>query len=85
MGEIFNNNYTLLEKIGWGHFSTVWLTKHLINSKIYAMKVQKSAEHYYEAAFDEINILTKLKTHKNNPKFLEMKQKYDPEAPVDET
>lgn len=39
------------------------------------MKIQKSAEHYYEAAFDEINILNTLKTHKNNAEFITTRDK----------
>jgi len=45
VGEIYNNKYVLLEKIGWGHFSTVWMTRNYETNKLYALKVQKSAEH----------------------------------------
>jgi serine/threonine protein kinase len=47
--------------LGWGHFSTVWMcrdTQSPPNQPIYvAMKIQKSADHYREAAFDEIELL----------------------------
>jgi serine/threonine protein kinase len=57
------------KKLGWGHFSTVWLctdthqpivdgtTGAVTGYRKVAMKVQKSAEHYMEAAQDEIEIL----------------------------
>jgi len=85
MGEIFNTTHVLLEKIGWGHFSTVWLCKNIHSEAIYAMKIQKSAEHYYEAAFDEIKILSQVKTHKFDPEFLELRAKHDPKAEPEET
>ena len=25
LGDLFNNRYSILRKLGWGHFSTVWL------------------------------------------------------------
>jgi len=27
IGEVFNRRYTVVRKLGWGHFSTVWLAK----------------------------------------------------------
>ena len=27
VGDVFNERYVILEKLGWGHFSTVWLAK----------------------------------------------------------
>ena len=48
-----------MKKLGWGHFSTVWMVKDKKASQIdaYALKVQKSAEHYTEAAIDEVELL----------------------------
>merc|ERR1711920_991180 len=40
-----------------GHFSTVWLCQDMQHSRFVAMKVQKSAPHYTEAAYDEIQLL----------------------------
>lgn len=25
LGDLFNNRYSIIRKLGWGHFSTVWL------------------------------------------------------------
>lgn len=51
------DRYVVEKKLGWGHFSTVWLARDTTNDRVVALKVQKSAEHYTEAAYDEIHIL----------------------------
>ena len=43
VGEILLDRYVIIQKLGWGHFSTVWLTKDLKYSSYVAIKVQKSA------------------------------------------
>ena len=57
VGEVYNRRYLVLKKLGWGHFSTVWLVRDSKTGAIVALKVQKSAEHYTEAAYDEIELL----------------------------
>lgn len=58
VGEVYNERYTVLAKLGWGHFSTVWLCHDAAtHGRLVAMKVQKSAPHYTEAAYDEIELL----------------------------
>ena len=57
IGDIFNNRYTILRKLGWGHFSTVWLATDKSTKGCVALKIVKSAEHYTEAALDEIELL----------------------------
>jgi serine/threonine protein kinase len=57
LGEVYNSKYLVLKKLGWGHFSTVWLVRDSTNGTHVALKVQKSAEHYTEAAYDEIELL----------------------------
>jgi serine/threonine protein kinase len=61
IGEIYNHRYLVVQKLGWGHFSTVWMCLDRQappnGPKFVAMKVQKSASHYREAAFDEIELL----------------------------
>jgi serine/threonine-protein kinase SRPK3 len=46
IGDVFNNRYTVLKKLGWGHFSTVWMAQDARTGRRVALKVQKSAEHY---------------------------------------
>jgi serine/threonine protein kinase len=57
IGEVYNGRYTVLKKLGWGHFSTVWLSLDAKTGKQVALKVQKSAENYTDAAYDEIELL----------------------------
>ena len=57
VGEVYNKRYTVLKKLGWGHFSTVWLCEDAKTGEQVAMKVQKSAKHYTDAAYDEIQLL----------------------------
>ncbi|KAI9989595.1 hypothetical protein PInf_019880 [Phytophthora infestans] len=56
-GEVYNSRFEVLEKLGWGHFSTVWKCLDRETGALVAMKVQKSARHYTEAAKDEIELL----------------------------
>ncbi|KAJ4386089.1 serine/threonine protein kinase, CMGC [Gnomoniopsis smithogilvyi] len=61
IGEKFNNNkYTVVRKLGWGHFSTVWLSRDNTTGKHVALKVVRSAAHYTETAIDEIKLLQKI-------------------------
>lgn len=61
IGDTFKNGrYIVQTKLGWGHFSTVWLAWDTLNSRYVALKVQKSAQHYTEAAMDEITILQQI-------------------------
>lgn len=68
--------YVVLRKLGWGHFSTVWLAKSRFNPDLnpsietdssedsedsyVAIKFVKSSENYIEAAEDEIKLLKTL-------------------------
>lgn len=61
IGDSFKGGaYVVQSKLGWGHFSTVWLAWDTRNSRYVALKVQKSAQHYTEAAMDEITILKQI-------------------------
>lgn len=88
IGETFmNGRYVILQKLGWGHFSTVWLAEDKLFGqpganapvKYVALKVQKSKESYSEAAEDEIQILKAMKEAKSKPEWAmireELKQK----------
>ncbi|RRT68401.1 hypothetical protein B296_00018303 [Ensete ventricosum] len=63
VGDAFKQGaYVVQAKLGWGHFSTVWLawdTVHSVRSPEVS-SVQKSAQHYTEAAMDEIKILKQI-------------------------
>jgi serine/threonine-protein kinase SRPK3 len=57
VGEVYLHRYLIMQKLGWGHFSTVWLAKDLKYNTFVAIKIQKSANHSLEAAYDEVEIL----------------------------
>ncbi|GAB7346554.1 hypothetical protein MBLNU457_5231t1 [Dothideomycetes sp. NU457] len=61
IGEQYNDGkYTIIRKLGWGHFSTVWLSRDNATGKHVALKVVRSAAHYTETALDEIKLLNKV-------------------------
>ena len=39
VGELLDSKYVLLKKLGWGHFSCVWLAFKLGNKQLYALKI----------------------------------------------
>ncbi|KAN0064319.1 serine/threonine protein kinase, CMGC [Thecaphora frezii] len=61
VGDTFSNGcYLIMWKLGWGHFSTIWLAKdHKMNRHI-ALKVVKSVPHYTKTALEEIKLLQRL-------------------------
>lgn len=64
VGEKFKDGrYTVLHKLGWGHFSTVWMVRDEATGGLGAMKVVKAAAHYTEAARDEITLLSQIAEH----------------------
>ncbi|KAK3996368.1 kinase-like domain-containing protein [Cladorrhinum sp. PSN332] len=69
VGEKFKDGkYTVVRKLGWGHFSTVWLSRDNTTGKHVALKVVRSAAHYTETAIDEIKLLNKIvQANPNHP------------------
>lgn len=57
IGDLFLGRYHVTRKLGWGHFSTVWLCWDLEDKRFVALKIVKSADHFTETALDEIKIL----------------------------
>ncbi|KAK1303839.1 Serine/threonine-protein kinase AFC3 [Acorus calamus] len=52
--------YVAQRKLGWGQFSTVWLAYDTRSSKFVALKIQKSAAQFAEAALHEIEFLSAI-------------------------
>ena len=69
VGESFKNGkYIVVRKLGWGHFSTVWLSRDTESGRHVALKVVRSAAHYTETAIDEIKLLNKVvEANPNHP------------------
>lgn len=61
IGDLFLSRYHVTRKLGWGHFSTVWLCWDLVDKRFAALKVVKSAPHFTETALDEIKILKSVR------------------------
>ncbi|KAH8114263.1 kinase-like protein [Phellopilus nigrolimitatus] len=61
IGDAFSDGrYIVVRKLGWGHFSTVWLAKDTKFNRHVALKVVKSAPRYTETALDEIKLLQRI-------------------------
>ncbi|KAJ1674685.1 hypothetical protein EV182_002776, partial [Spiromyces aspiralis] len=61
LGDKFKDGrYTIVRKLGWGHFSTVWLAYDRDRDIHVALKVVKSAQHYTEAAKDEVKLCSRV-------------------------
>ncbi|PFH53511.1 hypothetical protein AMATHDRAFT_137398 [Amanita thiersii Skay4041] len=68
IGDAFSDGrYVVVRKLGWGHFSTVWLAKDQKLNRHVALKVVKSAPRYTETALDEIKLLQRLITSSTPP------------------
>lgn len=69
VGETFKDGrYIVTRKLGWGHFSTVWLSRDTETGRHVALKVVRSAAHYTETAVDEIKLLNKIvQANPNHP------------------
>lgn len=66
IGDVYNNRYKIIHKLGWGYFSTVWMVTstdppHTFN----AIKIQKSKEDFSKAAEEEIEFLQTIGDHPN--------------------
>ncbi|KAI0308017.1 kinase-like domain-containing protein [Multifurca ochricompacta] len=61
VGDSFKDGrYLIIRKLGWGHFSTVWLVKDSLEQCHSALKIVKSAGRYSETARDEIKLLRQI-------------------------
>ncbi|KAI0255198.1 kinase-like domain-containing protein [Lactifluus subvellereus] len=68
IGDTFSDaRYTVVRKLGWGHFSTVWLANDAKLNRHVALKIVKSAPRYTETALDEIKLLQRLITSTTPP------------------
>ncbi|KAJ1938724.1 serine/threonine protein kinase, CMGC, partial [Linderina pennispora] len=67
LGDQFKDKrYKVVRKLGWGHFSTVWLAYDREKDIHVALKIVKSAAHYTEAAKDEMELCQRAVDSKGN-------------------
>ena len=76
IGEILLERYVIMQKLGWGHFSTAWLAKDIKYNTYVAIKIQKSAQQYIDAAYDEVEILQELEKHNFDKDWVESVKEY---------
>ncbi|XP_043711975.1 SRSF protein kinase 1-like [Telopea speciosissima] len=61
VGDPFSGGrYIAQRKLGWGNFSTVWLAYDTQCSRFVALKIQKSAAQFAQAALHEIEVLSTI-------------------------
>lgn len=61
VAELFKHGrYVAAKKLGWGHFSTVWLAWDRQQQRAVALKIQKAAAKYAETAKDEVKLLKQV-------------------------
>ncbi|EUD64547.1 CMGC/SRPK protein kinase [Plasmodium inui San Antonio 1] len=76
INEVYNNRYRIEGKLGWGHFSTVWVATDLKSKplKFVAIKIQKGSESFAESAKCEINYLKTVKANSFDSSWVELKE-----------
>ena len=76
IGEILLDRYVIMQKLGYGHFSTAWLAMDNNNGSYVAIKIQKSDERYIQGAYDEIEILQALAKKNFDKNWIESLKEY---------
>jgi len=76
IGEVLLKRYIIMQKLGYGHFSTAWLALDTKFGTYVAIKIQKSAQQYIDAAYDEVEILQELANHNFDPSWLKSLKEY---------
>lgn len=71
VGELMDNRYIVLKKLGWGHFSTVWLAFNIKDKRLYALKIMRGHPRYLRTAFDEEAINRVVADNHDNPTWVQ--------------
>ncbi|CAD8194694.1 unnamed protein product [Paramecium pentaurelia] len=75
IGDKFHNGrFQVIQKLGWGHFSTVWLAHDKQSETHVALKIQKSKQSYQESAIDELELLKDLQNHLKDEKWIQYQE-----------
>ena len=61
---VLNNRYCLIDKIGYGSYSSVWLAYSISDNVFYAIKIQNAED--YEDGLEELKILRRIKELNND-------------------
>ena len=70
--ELMDNKYIILKKMGWGHFSTVWLAFNIKDKQLYALKIMRSHSRYAKHGYDEETINRVIAENRDHPLWLKI-------------
>ena len=76
IGEVLLERYIIMQKLGYGHFSTAWLALDTKYGNYVAIKIQKAAQQYIDAAYDEVEILQELGKHNFDKEWIASLKEY---------
>ncbi|KAH8399946.1 hypothetical protein KR215_004575, partial [Drosophila sulfurigaster] len=66
-GDCLKQRYFVISKLGWGHYSIVWLCFDTLKQRYCAIKIVKSDELYADSARHEMMLLRHLNTLRDHP------------------
>eukprot|EP01061_Rhynchopus_euleeides_P044493 TRINITY_DN780_c0_g2_i3.p1 TRINITY_DN780_c0_g2~~TRINITY_DN780_c0_g2_i3.p1 ORF type:complete len:540 (+),score=162.79 TRINITY_DN780_c0_g2_i3:40-1620(+) len=84
LGDVYNNRYKILCKLGWGKFSTVWLVQDKSSeAELSALKICKSTQEFGAACMYEVGILKKMASfvHPNKDYVVRLCDYFEIEGP----
>ena len=81
IGEVLLERYIITQKLGYGHFSTAWLALDTKFGNYVCIKIQKAAQQYIDAAYDEVEILQELANHNFDPAWIKSLKEYYKDEP----
>ena len=81
IGEILLERYVIMQKLGFGHFSTAWLALDSNYGNYVCIKIQKSENRYIWAAYDEVEILQELSKHYYDKEWIKSLEEYYKDEP----
>ena len=81
IGEILLERYIIMQKLGYGHFSTAWLALDSKYGNYVCIKIQKSERRYIWAAYDEVEILQELSKHYFDKEWIKSLEEYYKDEP----
>ena len=81
IGEILLERYVIMQKLGYGHFSTAWLALDSKYGNYVCIKIQKGEKRYIWAAYDEVEILQELSKHYYDKEWIKSLEEYYKDEP----